>query len=350
MIKQGTTILLLFIFTQSSFAQFDFRSIFTGEVDTLYYDELPNHFTAKFFTNRKFSDFSFDDNLLSNHLEYNSNTNSAVGFGMSYKWLGVNLGYAFGDANESTYGKTKRFDFQTHVHLRKLTFGFYTSRYQGYYLENSYDMINDWPQFTYYIRGDIKKTTVGLSASYVFNSKKYSNRATFLQNEWQKKSAGSLITGFSVFYDKISADSSFVPSEIKEPDFYRGEHWDGTSYFGLGANVGYVFTWVVAQHFFLNLGLSGGLATGRHTYYPVDESKIHKFRANLNLISSSGFGYNSERFYVGFSYASIMSTLNTPIEQTSMNFSSGRSMFVMAYRFRMKEGARILPRWIPVDL
>jgi hypothetical protein len=184
----------------------------------------------------------------------------------------------------------------------------------------------------------------------VFNSKKYSNRAVFLQNEWQKKTAGSLVAGFSIFYDKIRADSSFVPSEIKNPDFFRGENWNGNSYFGLGVNVGYVFTWVVHKHFFINGGLSGGIASGRNTFYPVNESSLSKFKANATLISSAGMGYNSNHFYAGISYQSFISSLTTPIEKTGMTFSSGRTLFVIAYRFQLKEGARILPRWIPIDL
>lgn len=346
------SILFIILFTKPLCAQFNVKSLLEGESDSLYYSELKNYFTVKVFTAQKLSDFSYNDNLLNSDLRYKANPTRSLGVGMSYKWLSLNLGYGFSFANqdEDQLGETKRIDFRTSIHMRKLTIGLFSSIYQGYYLENSYDIIEDWPQHTYYTRADIKNLNVGITANYIFNSKHYSNKAAFMQNEWQKKTAGSLVAGVNAFYNRLSADSSFVPTNINDTDFYRGVNWNRNGYFAFGANVGYIFTWVVHQNFFINLGLVVGTALGNTSIYPIDEPKQTKLKLKATLLNDFGMGYNSERFYIGFNYSNFLSSSPSPIENTNMSISSGKIAFIIAYRLKVKPDKRFLPKWIPLDL
>lgn len=349
MIKDLLLTFLLLLLFNSLFGQFGLETFVSEEHDSTYYDDLDGMLTVKAFSAQKFSDFAFEDDLIKSALRYEANTTNSLGFGLNYKWIGVNFGYGFSFVNndDELYGKTERFDLQTDFHLRKLTIRMYASRYQGYYLNNSYNVINDWQQHTYYKRPDIANASLGLTVNYIFNSKKYSNRAAYSHNEWQKKTAGSFFVGGSIFYNHLSADSSFTPTNIKDPDFFRGAQWDRNNYSALGANAGYVFTWVVHEHFFINAGLALGLAAGSTSIHPIQGEKISKFKLKANLINNFGMGYNSELFYVGIGYNNFISTSPTPIDDTNVSYSAGYFMFGVAYRIQIKNHETFLPRIFP---
>jgi len=74
--------------------------------------------------------------------------------------------------------------------------------------------------------------------------------AAMTQNEWQKKSAGSLLVGGLVFYGQIKGDSSMIPKQV-ESSFPKASGIDNVNVFGVGIGGGYAYTLVIAKHFFL---------------------------------------------------------------------------------------------------
>lgn len=342
----------LLLFPYLGNAQLTFQNITKGKVDTNYYQPLNKMVTLKAFSAQKYSDFSLSDNTFEEPLSYNANPTRALGLGFSYQWLGLNLGYGFSFANndDERLGETQRIDFLTHIHLRKLTLKLYTSWYQGFYLSNSSETMRGYflPEH-YYTRGDIKQTTLGLSATYVFNSERYSNKAVFLQNEWQKKTAGSFVAGGSIFYNGLMADSSFIPTQIAYPDFFNGVGFNQSGFFGMGGHVGYTLTLVFKEHWFTNFALMGGFGLGQNTIYPTNDHSKKAFKLNINLLNDVGFGYNSERWYAGFSFSSFNANSSTAIKETGLGYSSGKYQFVVAYRIVTKKRIQ-LPAWIPFKL
>lgn len=336
----------------NSFGQSEISSLFTAEGDSTYYDDLESMLTVRFFSANKYSDFTIADDSIGMDLDYRSNPTQVLGFGASYKGISLNAGYGFSFANQddSIFGKTQRFDFQTQIQARKLTINIYSNIYSGYYLNNSYNVINNWPEGKYYTRKDIKGLTLGLSASYIFNYKRYSNRATFLQTEWQKKTAGSFVAGFSAIYNKIAADSSIIPEHISNSDFFGGADYQRSNYYTLGGHVGYIVTFVFFKKLFFNGGINSGTLLGTNSIFDEEENRHSKTSINFTLLTTLGVGYNSKYFYAGFSYSSFFSAAPTPIEHTTLSFSNGKYQLVMAYRFKVRKNFRLFPKSWPIDL
>ena len=344
-------IFFLSFFAYQSFSQDFLKNFLNDDYDSTYYDELENLLTVKIFSARKFSDFELNDNLLDKTINYRSNPSSSVGLGVSYKWLNVNLGIGLKNPSDSIYGITNRIDLQAQINLRKLTLNFYSGRYRGFYLQNTNDILTNENNGEYYYREDIQNMTFGVSSYYVFNSSRYSNRATFLQNEWQKKSAGSFIAGGNLFYNSVQADSSIIPSNIIIDTIFNGVKFDRTGYFALGGNIGYATTLVLWEHWFFNFTILAGLSSGITTVYPENESRISAYRLGATILNSFGIGYNSKRFYAGLTYSNMVANSPLPIENTGMGFNVGKVNFLFAYRFKIKRKSNnILPEWMPLKL
>jgi hypothetical protein len=318
--------------------------------DSLYYDKLSDQFTLKLLSFTKYSDFNLSDITLNKKLEYNAHPGPSLGLGFHYKWLGLAVSTGFNPQRDSIYEKSRQFDFQTHLFLRRLTLQFYSSVYSGYYLNKPDKFISDWPAFKPYSRSDIRTQNFGFSGSYIFNSGRFSNRANNIQSEWQKKSAGSLVVGLSALYNRVKADSAIIPEDLVYPDFFRDTNFIQSKQLTFGGQVGYTFTVVLRQHFFVNFSFMGGFSAGRNMFQLDKGGTISKTQLSFITINSAGLGYNSKRFYAGFNYSNLVSTTPTPVKNTSIDYSIGKFQLVLAYRFKIREHESILPKCLPFKL
>jgi hypothetical protein len=318
--------------------------------DTLYYDPLRDHLTLKLLFTSKYSNFNINDALLNQSLNYKSVASKAIGIGAAYRWINVALSVALNDPSDSVSGEQRRIDFQTALYLRRLTINFYSGIYSGYYLQNTSQVITGWPNNSYYTRSDISSNTFGVSCFYIYNSKKYSNKASFVQKEWQKKTAGSLVAGASIIRYEVKADSSFIPTNFSDSSFFKGVDFNHSSLFSVEGQVGYAFTYVLKEHLFFSLSVIGGLGGGYTKLTPVEEEELSEVKMNLSLHNSAGFGYNSKLFFVGFNYSNLISNTQSPTENTNIGFSNGRFQLVVAYRFKIPEHKNPLPKWVPFQL
>ncbi len=323
--------------------------LFNEDYDSTYYDKLQNLITVRTFLSSKFSDFTINDNAIDQSLIYNSKPKTALGIGFSYKWLSINIGLGLKNSAGSSQGNTNRFDLQTQIYLRKLTLNLYSSIYNGFYLSNSQQFLNTNLGEDYH-RNDIKDMTFGFSTYYVFNSSKYSNKATFIQNEWQKKTAGSFVAGGNIFYNQINGDSSLIPYQNNYPNFFTGIYYSKSSYLGIGSNVGYTFTLILLENWFFDFTILGGITIGNSTIYLDNNEKKSSAGLGLNLSNRFGMGYNSKLFYVGINYTNIQSNTSLPIPKMGYGFGLGRIKFIFAYRFNLPEHKVILPSWVPFKL
>jgi len=318
--------------------------------DSSYYDPLRDYLTCKLLFTSKYSDFNINDALLNQSLNYKSVASKAIGIGAAYRWINVALSVALNDPSDSISGDQRRIDFQTALYLRRLTINFYSGIYSGYYLQNTSGVIAGWPDNSYYTRGDISSNTFGVSCTYIYNSGKYSNKASFVQKEWQKKSAGSLVAGASIIRYEVKSDSSFIPTNFSDTNFYKGVDFNHSSLFSFGGQVGYAFTYVLKEHLFFSLSVIGGLGAGYTKMSPIDDKELSMVKMNISVNNSAGFGYNSKLFFIGFNYSNLISSTPSPIEDTNMGFSTGRFQLVTAYRFKIPEHKNPLPGWVPFQL
>jgi hypothetical protein len=343
-------IIILFFFISISFivdGQSIINKVFNNNYDSTYYDKLDNFLTSKIFISSKLSEFTINDNNIDKYLYYNSKATSSFGLGLSYKWIGLSLSVR---TNNSHNNNSKLFNLQTQFYLRKFTINFYSALYKGYYLDNTIHMINGSITNQYYLRDDITNYTFGIDSYYIFNSGRYSNRATFSQNEWQKKTAGSFLVGGSVLYNKIDADSSIVPSQIKYPKFLDSTMYQTSKYMGIGGSFGYTFAFVVEKHWFFDANILLGLTVANSSISPINASDISALKVGFNLSNRFGIGYNSKTFYGAITFTNLQSNVPLPINNTTYKHNIGVFQVVIVYRFKIPEHDNILPNWIPLKL
>jgi hypothetical protein len=324
-----------------------FFSKLAGTTDTNYVESYLDLLTTRVYGSVKSAEISMRDGNLGKNLIYRPNDATILGFGFNYGILGLNIGFNFPFINDddAEYGETEYIDLQTHIYLRTLTLDVYLQSYKGYYLTKPNDWIVGWPEYdTLPKRPDINSISIGLNGQYLFNHKKFSYRAPFLQNEWQKKSAGSFLAGGNIFYVDTRGDSSLIPKGLVDSNFFQGVHFSQYRIINIGVIAGYAQTFVVKQHWFLTLSLVGGLSGGGSWIYTSEAGEVDKSGVTVagNLTGRVALGYNSKRFFAGLSYLGIFVRNQSPISRTWLGYDTDVFRLNVVYRFRLKKDLRFL--------
>lgn len=292
--------------------------------DTTYYVQYPADINVRVYFSQKFTGFQLASENPVSSIQYIPNTTRNLGIGFTYKWATLNLAYGLAFINpEKGRGKTKYLDLQSHQYFDKWTIDFYGQFYNGYYLQNPPPN-----QSQEYVRPDIKVSEIGLVMQYVFNHKKFSFRAAYLNTEYQKKSAGSILVGGNVFYGKITSDSTMLPAfyrnmgskPIREIIFYK-----------VGPLAGYAYTLVIAKHFYISAALTAHFNLGH--YELADEKKSNVYYST-DIGVKSAIGYTSARYNLGIIFID-QTTQMTSLKNNKLE--TGNVRFILTYRFIPKK-------------
>ncbi len=177
--------------------------------DNGYFISYPEKLLIRTYLSQKFAPFTIPSHT-DKEISYKTNSKLNFGIGATFKSYTLNLSYGFGFLNtDKGQGKTKGLDLQFHIFPHKLSIDAIGSFIKGYYLkpnDNSGLNLN-----SYYQRPDLSRNIIGLTVSRVLNSNKFSYKALVNQNEWQTKSAGSLLFGGEAYYGSIKGDSALGP-------------------------------------------------------------------------------------------------------------------------------------------
>jgi hypothetical protein len=317
------------------------------DYDTNYYHSYTDKLTTRLYSSVKYTNFSIQDQSLKKAVNYNVNNKVMLGLGANYSVFGLNIAFnlPFNEKDFDQYGETEYVDLQSHLYLRKYVVDFYLQRYKGFYINNPMEILQNWiVADSFPKRPDIRIVDAGLAVQYILNSKKFSYRAAYIQNEWQKKSAGSFILGASIFYVMVKGDSSLIPKNIEPPDFADGSKYDKSTQFSLGANAGYTHTFVAWKKFFLVIGLSAGPAIGNTSVHQTNMNQVTKsgITLNFNALGRGSLGYNSHKFYMGVFYLNQIIGNKLPQEEVWNFVNTGNFRFNLVYRFNLKRPIKLL--------
>ena len=263
-------------------------------VDNGYYITYPDRLTLRLFLSQKYAPFtiSADDN--DKDLNYKTTSKLTLGAGFTYKSLTLNLSYGFGFLNpEKGRGKTKGLDFQFHLYPKKWSIDLLGTFKNGYYLDPKDD--NGLNLANYYQRPDFKRNIIGLSVFRVPNSDKFSYRAALNQNDWQTKSAGSVLYGGEAYFGSIKGDSALVPSQGNGN--FKQAGIDKINFVSIGPGIGYAYTLVIAKNFFITGSAIGSIDVN----FASEEKGSGKMKATSIIpggIYKGAVGYNSSTWSV----------------------------------------------------
>ena len=294
--------------------------------DTSYYKTYPEHVSGRFYFSRKYTGLALRDEGSGQDYLYMPNTTLNMGVGATYKMLTLNLAYGFGFLNpEKGKGETKYLDAQAHVYPRTMVIDLFLQLYRGYYLTDGLGAPADQP---YLLRPDMKIRKVGASVQHVFNHRRFSYRAAFLQNEWQKKSAGTFLLGAEMYGGMAQEDAFLVPSQLMNDP---GRNFETIRFFEFGPNAGYAYTLVIREHFFITGSASTNLGLGYAKLRGAFGERT-QWGINANYFLRGFVGYNSSRWSVNANYVHN----NVGLEKNS-GFSNalmtGNYRFNIIYRF-----------------
>lgn len=302
--------------------------------DSSYYQTYPKLITGRVFFSQKYTSLRLRNTDNNRTLHYQPNNALNAGVGVTYGILTLNVGVPlrFVDPDNKDKGKTRSLDLQSHIYARKWVGDLFGQFYKGYYLRPKGKAAA--PDEAYYTRPDLKVQMIGGALYRLFNSRQFSYRAAFLQNEWQKKSAGSFLLGGEVYYGTIRGDSALVPSEFADvfpqQDVRKARFWE------VGPGAGYAYTWVVKSHFFLtgSATVNGDLSFIKE--FEEDNTSRTRVTLSPNLIFRAVVGYNSDTWTANISWFGNRVSVGSATDDYRYIVSTGNYRLTVAKRFNPK--------------
>ena len=274
---------------------------FTTETDTTYIESFKHLLTARYYLLAQNTSLVIFPDLEAT-MVYQPNETGRFGIAAFYSWFG--LGISFGTKlfrkNPDVYGTTKSLDFRINAYGKFIVVEGYLQYYQGFYMDYKSNRFKE----TFIIPG-MDLVSFGIDGTYIYNHGKFSARASYTQNERQKKSAGSLIVKPTFRYYYVNSDTGIIPSKILEIYSLRQENIISGNFYTLGLGPGYIYTFVFGKNFYLTAG--GQLDMNWSSYdYNTTGRSFHSTGFSFPVSVRIALGYNSDKWFIGASYLSTL--------------------------------------------
>ena len=261
---------------------------------------------------------------------YRPNVNVRIGIAGFWKWfgLGISIDNPIYKTDRGEYGKTTTLDLRLNAFGRSLAGELFFQQYKSFYIS-----LPERKDGTHYIIPDMKTMAIGLSGYWIYNSKRFSIRAAFIQNERQKKSAGSLVVRPSFLYYKISSDHGIIPEEIV--DIYhipsanlitKGE------FYSLGISPGYAYTLVFLKNFYATAAVFPG-AAAQWSSFSNSLDTYTDFEFAFQLSGRFALGYNSDKWFLGGSFQTGFNEVPDKLSNALFSYNVAQFRFWGGTRF-----------------
>ncbi|XZF16177.1 DUF4421 family protein [Chitinophagaceae bacterium MMS25-I14] len=321
------------------------QKTFLGKMLQVCYDSTcvsphDDDLTVRPYTERNFNSYKLIDRSYRNKIIYRPNTPLIAGIGLSYRIIGVNLGFIAPYVNRyDKYGKSKFFDLSTHFYLRKWIVDMYWQEYRGQYIPDPQRVLNNWNSSQGVpIQPGMTTKARGVFIQYIQNAAHFSLEAPFAQVQYQKRAAGSFIFGGGFNIQGATGDSSFIPRDVQYPGFFDGFRFNKAEIYSLTANAGYAYSLIFHQHWFVTgmLQAGGGI---NYTSLKNDntQQEFSKRGPQLDINIRAAAGYNSEYYFAGIQYINYIARCSAPIEGMSQEFNISNLHLTVARRFKLKK-------------
>jgi hypothetical protein len=268
------------------------------EDESPYYVDFKSQLNLRYYFSRKYTGMTLQNKELGYDFNFMPNNTLNMGVGATYQNLTLNLAYGFGFLNpDRGRGDTWNLDLQAHAYPKKFVIDFFGQFYNGYYLQRSGHELPGGE--THLVYPDMKVRKIGASVQYLFNPEQFSYRAAFLQNEWQKKSAGTFLVGFEIYGGNIRDGGGFIPRSVLERN---RPNLTQISYFDFGPNLGYAYTLVIKKHFFITASVASNLGLGYTEIQKDNFTQIREWGIQPNYFLRGFVGYNSDKWSINANY------------------------------------------------
>jgi hypothetical protein len=312
-----------------------------SERDTTYYEAFPEEISSRFYFSRKYTGLKINDERTGKDYLYMPNSTLNMGVGATYNNLTLNLAYGFGFLNpEKGKGDTKYLDAQAHIYPKKMVIDLFLQLYKGYHLLP--EGLGTQGGENHLTRPDMKIQKIGANVQYVFNHGRFSYRAAFLQNEWQKKSAGTFLLGAEMYGGLAHEESNLIPAHlIDDPT----RNMKTIRFFELGPNIGYAYTLVIKKHFFVTASAAANLGVGYSTHHG-ESGRQTQSAVNSNYFLRGFAGYNSRRWSLNANY--VHNNVRLP-ENGNLSSAMMTGNYRLNFIYRFLPGPKLKKRLEIID-
>lgn len=294
-----------------------------GKKDSTYIENYFNDVIVRLYSDEKTHSIQLNDLIHSNNLKYLPNGYSNLGIGLNFRSFGLSLAAKLPvfQSHKQKYGETNRLGIQSYLYTGKFSVDLFASFMQGYYLKNSSIHLPLYSRETEYQRPDVSSATVGSTVNYIFNHTKFSYKAAFTDTERQKRSAGSVIAGGSIFIYQTKADSAIVPRGIDPGLFIKSRDISRAGVLTFNANLGYAYSLVFLQNGIVTLSYILGTGTQYNAFDSAFERETDRWRLSVNHAGRLGIGYRYRRYYARVGI--IRSSQYTSLKYNDLGISNG---------------------------
>lgn len=310
--------------------------------DSNYIINYERALVVRVFGQQKVNRFTVDAPSNYKDLKYVPNNTRTFGVGFSYKWFSLSFGLFKLGSEPAEKGKSSSFDLQSNIYKRKWYLDFMIRNIKGFYLNDENRISN---LGTYYLNPQMTTTVIGGAFWRILNDSKFSYRAVMTQNEWQKKSAGSLFYGFETYYGAMNAHGNIIPSEITDP--FVQNNVTKLRYFKIGPGVGYGYNLVIQRNFFISAGLTGNLDIGFTHETSMDGNGKTKIGVLPNVNARIGAGYNCKDWNINFNYLRNSLPIHGSVDDSRYTQLSGS--YRLSFNRRITLGHKTRRFLKPVD-
>ena len=271
-------------------------------------------------------------------ISFSPNANFKLGVYFGWRW--IFLGYSF-DVTDIFGGhknKAKKTEmalnlysskFGVDLYWRKTGSDFKIRSYNGFQL-NTPTKNMDFNGFQSKIKG--------LNAYWIFNYKRFSYPAAYSQSTNQRKSAGSLMAGFSYSQHNISFDYDKLPTEMRD-QLHNALLFKKVKYSDYSLCLGYGYNWVFAKNWVSNLSLLPAIAYKKSKINDTPQPHTHWIKdINFDLITRASIVYNNSKYFAGA--ALVMHTYDYRKEDFSLTNTFGTLRVYVGLNFWKKKEYR----------
>lgn len=226
------------------------------------------------------------------HIGMSSDIAPNISASLSYMALSVsymlNLDYVFGGQPV----KHKRFDVNFSCSL--IAFDGYYSKFTG---NTNISRLGNYRNYNFfksdYSFSGLTLDSYGLDVYYFFNNKKYSQGAAYSYSKYQKKSAGSFISGLTFSRQNVKMDFNTLPDDIVE-EIPADKRYYHIYYNDYCIMLGYGYNWVFRKNWLFNITFIPCVGFN-HSMNDTEERRKDMF--SYNIKAKFALVYNHNRFF-----------------------------------------------------
>lgn len=308
--------------------------LYKQQQDSNYIENYSDEISLRIVGVGKYNFLRLVDQNQNTMVRYRPDPRLNLGLGVTYRWFSIDFTIGLGiSPNPDEFETSEVFDFQGSIFTNKHFLEVAYKYYLGHFINETKGLstqLNDSSRF----RADVRSQMVNLEYLYALGYQKFSFKAPFVNNEMQKKSAGSVILGANFTVNSYVGDRSVIPEEV-EDQFNPVLGWNQYNLASLSINAGYMYSLVIKKHFYITLGLIPGLAFNAGDFSLDNKIEPFGILVSPRLKTMNAIGYNKRKFYAGIT---IQSAWNfTWLDKKALvETGTGKGKIFIGYRIKGK--------------